>query len=367
MPTIPIRLTATPAPEVIKSLRQTLAKEYGEELHNALQVLLQNKQLYQSERVTVPKFASYFPQIIDPSSKGPNKRMGVAVNIGSKIEYRSLTDEQIEGLGWLWTKVKNAPVVFFIQSKPGQPVCELEEGKDEIRVQLPIVSRHCVTCSRVTPHHSGFLGAEPADHSRCLWPAPTLKGIQVFLLPYQCQQCRDEPLVFMLRRDGAKLQLTGRSMFVMEPTPDFVPSLVRTFYSESLIANSAGKPLAGCLYLRLLTEHHMRTFVQLPPKATGDELADAYAKVLDPEFPRSRSSLRVVYSDLSEVIHAGREDAEVFSRCLAAIHEHFRLLAVIPIPATRDNLSPPAVVERAAKPAKKKRNTEAEVDNTSQC
>jgi len=365
MPQIPSSSSRVlaPDPATRNAVRLLLEKEFGVQVHSALRSLFQKKQLYQSERVSVPEFAEKFPQLINPQSTAPDPRVRIAVNVGTKTnpqtQYKALSIDQMKGLSWLWPSVQTTQISFSVQTAPSQPICEPSDSNDNLLIQLPIVKRHCENCEITTPHHPGFLGANPQHPGCSINPTPTKRDIQIFLLPYQCQQCRNEPLVFMVRREGVKFQLTGRSLFAMEPTPDYVPKYVRTFYSESLVATSAGKPLAGCLYLRLVVEHHMRSFVQLPPKATGDELADAYAQVLHPEFPRSRASLRAVYSELSEVIHAGREDAEVFGRCLSTLHEHFRTLDVIPIPQQKEDgqtakaSTPPAQGKRPKPPRKK--------------
>ena len=322
--------------EIVDALRQKLTKEFGEQVHLSLRNLFERKHLYQSERIEVPGFESAYPLLINPSSKDSSPK-GVMMPVGSSYQYKTLSEDQMKQLQWLWPKVQNIGLTFELQKTPSQPLCVVIDD-NKLSVALPIVSRHCPVCENISPHHPGFFGADTCGAGTSIRPVPGKPSIEVFLFPYQCQQCRKEPLVFSVRRDGVKFQLTGRSLFVMDPIPSFVPKPVRNFYSESLVASSAGKPLAGCLYLRLVVEHHMRTFVKMPEKSSGEDLSDAYARVLHPEFPRSRASLRVVYSDLSEVIHTGREDAVVFERCLYTIHEHFRTLEILPVPV-QDTIS----------------------------
>ena len=62
------------------------------------------------------------------------------------------------------------------------------------------------------------------------------KGKQVWSFPLQCQGCRSEVIVFMVRRIGRRIQLVGRSQFEDVKVPSHIPKEHKGFYSQALIA-----------------------------------------------------------------------------------------------------------------------------------
>ncbi|MGO9060157.1 MAG: hypothetical protein ACLQU2_22675, partial [Candidatus Binataceae bacterium] len=76
------------------------------------------------------------------------------------------------------------------------------------------------------------------------------------------------------------MTLTGREPIETADAPNFVPKGQARYYSEAIIANGAGRILAGLFYLRTLIEQHMRSVVT-DKRLRGDELTKAYADTLD--------------------------------------------------------------------------------------
>jgi len=160
-------------------------------------------------------------------------------------------------------------------------------------------------------------------------------AIEIFALPYQCQSCKCEPLFFLVRREGLKLMLVGRSQFQEVAVPDFIPKDHRKFYRNAVIANQTSFTLAAALYLRTMIEQYFyKTIPGTEIKAikgnpTGDELAELYAKTLPKNFPSSFPSLKKAYVDLSKIIHSGKEDDETkksFEVIRNAVDSHFKAI-----------------------------------------
>jgi hypothetical protein len=105
--------------------------------------------------------------------------------------------------------------------------------------------------------------------------------------------------------------------------PPYIPKSATDYYGKALVAFNTSHTLAALFYLRTLLEQYMRLESKTTGKATGDELADAYAKTLDPDFARRFPSFKELYSTLSEALHAAREDEELFTSTLERIQEHF--------------------------------------------
>ena len=155
--------------------------------------------------------------------------------------------------------------------------------------------------------------------------------VQLFFFPYQCQSCRGEPLILVVRREGIKLQLVGRSQFEKIKVPRHIPKEENKYYSDAKIAYNTGRILAGLFYLRTMIEQYMRRVLDNYTRVTGEELAEQYAKLLDEEFPKRFKTLRKIYEELSAKIHDAQNDEGQFLQSLFDINTHFEQLKLIPL------------------------------------
>ncbi len=194
---------------------------------------------------------------------------------------------------------------------------------------LPTIRIQCAHCDGVLPpHNSGCRGInedfEPANLT-------TKPARQVFSIPYQCENCRGVPLMFMVKREGLKLTMVGRSQIALVAVPKFIPTGIERHFRNSVIAQQTGFLLAAALYLRCAIETHMRDQVKPAEKITGDELAEAYGKTLSVDFSGSFPSLKKAYSDLSVIIHTGSEtesELRSYSQIKDSVEGHFEGLDV---------------------------------------
>ncbi len=200
------------------------------------------------------------------------------------------------------------------------------DGELQISVPLPTVRTRCNRCHTTSPHDTG-----------CKYAIEDVReltfdeGAGLYSFPYQCQSCKGEPLIFMVRREDLKLQLVGRSQFEEVDVPKSIPKEEQQFYSDAVIAFNTGRILAALFYLRTLIEQYMRRVLTVTGKLSGDELGNRYAELLDAEFPRSFSSLKRVYNELSERIHAVDENEDQFKKSKADIEKHCDLLQHFPL------------------------------------
>src|SRR5712691_135540 len=106
---------------------------------------------------------------------------------------------------------------------------------------------------------------------------PTL---QLVFVAYQCQHCKGAPEGILIRREGWKFSLDGRSPMEELELPAYIPKKEQALYRDGLIAGYAGKQLAAVFYLRCFIEQFARRQVgMLNKRKTGDEIMDAYAKL----------------------------------------------------------------------------------------
>lgn len=202
-------------------------------------------------------------------------------------------------------------------------------------LSLPTVMVNCVKCnnSQPLPHNSGYKGLNYDLPSVNSWLNKNGDRIpcQTFLFPYQCQACKEEPLVFLVRREENKLTLCGRNHFESINIPDTIPRQESEFYSDAIVAYNTGNILAGTFMLRTTIEQYMRRVLNNYDRVSGDELADKYSKLLDDEFPKKYTTLKTIYEELSIKIHKAEKDAVQFEKSLADINRHFDLLKIMPL------------------------------------
>ena len=153
-------------------------------------------------------------------------------------------------------------------------------------------------------------------------------SFQLFALTYQCQACMGAPKAFLIRRQLWDLFLEGRSPIEQVEVPRFIPKPEFQLFRDALIAMQTGKILAALFYLRTFIEQFARRQTGISRKATGDEIMEAYHKILPEALRDVMPSLRPWYDQLSESLHAARADVELFKRARVDIERHFDMRRV---------------------------------------
>lgn len=177
-------------------------------------------------------------------------------------------------------------------------------------------------------------------------------GFQMFTLVYQCQRCLGKPEAFLVRRDKWTFYLEGRSPIERVEVPKFVPQKEEHYYSDAVVAFNSGKVLAALFYLRTFVEQFARRITGKAGRATGEEILDAYYESLPANLKSTMPSLREWYENLSVPIHAGRDDAEVFTKAREAIDKHFEIRRVFSMDASVQTVAGSVSKEKQAEDAK---------------
>lgn len=185
---------------------------------------------------------------------------------------------------------------------------------------LPTIKVTCNHCHERGPFNP--LGA-------LVDPAKLSESKQWISLSYQCQNCKREPVRFLVRRAGTKLTLSGRDPFETIEIPNYIPKQHAGNFRNALIASHAGQTLAGIFLMRVFVEQFWKSVPEVAAavmdktRPTGDELAEAYKSTLPSAFKERFPTLAEVYDSLSEAMHTARADADVFEKCHAQIIKHF--------------------------------------------
>jgi hypothetical protein len=90
---------------------------------------------------------------------------------------------------------------------------------------------------------------------------PLPDGFQLFAILLQCQRCTRKPEAVLVRREGWRLSLHGRSPMEHVDVPKFIPKKESYFFRDAIVAAHGGKTLAGLFYLRVFIEQFARRVI----------------------------------------------------------------------------------------------------------
>jgi len=246
----------------------------------------------------------------------------------SQIEYQSLLDTP-EG------KVTNANnVQYFIQFAEGEwnpfdpadqrfPFPIEDNPSRTLQFKVPDVKLFCEVCGRIEAFNVVSTG-DFLRHKRFDLSVNKTddKPIQVFVISFQCQSCKSAPEVFLVRRHGMKLTISGRAPIEHVTVPSVLPKTLQHFYSGAVVAHQSGQTLAGLFLLRTVIEQWARQQVE-DAGLKADEVIDKYMITLPDDFRQRFTSMRDLYSKLSADIHSATGSVGLFDEASSKIIEHF--------------------------------------------
>lgn len=276
-------------------------------------LLLENRHLYQKAEIGVKELM--MGATILSKTAGPP---------GTAARDNAFAQKCLDVLSWQWR----------IESSSATPISKLR-GPEHLQITLPTIKTFCPnpTCSRIEPFNP-----RPDAHATMNHLANG-KVQQIFVLEYECQSCKGLPTVFMIRRDGMKLFLEGRSPIEHVEVAKVIPKTQRKYISDAIVAHNSGQTLAGLFFLRTFIEQYARelsTNPSLPP----DELIENYMKPLPDDFKSRFPSLGKIYSDLSGAIHNADASVELFNKTITDLNEHFEAKKMYKIVDKKPNPAP---------------------------
>jgi hypothetical protein len=272
----------------------------------AFKQLLSEKHLYQYVEVDI----SFIPTVAKTVFKG----MSPAILSSERTVKRSTLEDVMQYC------IGQTTVFWFPNGITTNGIPGYASGFTPLEFDLPTINTFCDECQERPPFN-------PVPESS-FWNCET-KQNELFLLGYQCQQCKGQPVRFLVRREGLKIRLAGRYPLEILQTPKMLPKSVSKYYSNAIIAHHAGQTLAGLFLLRVFIEQFWKTVPAVSelfgrqPKATGDEQGDAYQSALPQDFNSRFPSLKDIYGKLSAAIHSADENAKLFDDSSAKIVKHF--------------------------------------------
>jgi len=192
-----------------------------------------------------------------------------------------------------------------------------------IHFETPDVKLFCETCQRTEAFNSVSSLDVSVRGSLEESLSSTGEIVQIFALSFRCQSCKGPPEVFLIRRAGNRLTLSGRAPIEHIEVPSTIPKSIYRWYSGAVVAHQSGQTLAGLFLLRTLIEQWVRVVTQATQDTAADAAIEAYMDGLPSDFRARFPSLRELYSEISADIHAAKGASDLFESALERIARHF--------------------------------------------
>jgi hypothetical protein len=303
----------------------------GRNISDAVRQLLSDKHLYQSVNVDV----AFLDEVTEAHHKA--ERIAAARSLSPGRPGRVPELDEIRGtldsfLRAAWFPSGARPLV-----DTGMDILYENDPKVQ-KYPLPTVKLTCNHCGERGPFNPVGALVETGRRER---------DNQWTYLSYECQNCKGEPIRFLIRRKRTKLTLSGRDPFETIELPSFIPKQHADNLRNALIANHAGQTLAGVFLMRVFIEQFWKSLpevtaaVKHKARPTGDELGEAYKATLPASFKERFPTLAETYDALSEDMHAARGSAEVFEKSYAQIVEHFDARRLFKLLVEQNQSDPP--------------------------
>lgn len=194
---------------------------------------------------------------------------------------------------------------------------------------LPNAKLYCHQCKSTEAHQPiGIHEFIPLDKiMNKLYQQPLGDAIQIWAFQYQCQLCKDLPIVFLIRRENSHISIQGRTPMEFVTTPQFIPKEERAFYSGAIIANNSGQVLPAIFMLRVFIEQYCKRKANKSVERSSDAIA-IYMDSLPQDFKSRFPSLNKIYEVLSVTIHNATPTESVFTDSLSEVDLHLEGLQV---------------------------------------
>jgi hypothetical protein len=274
-------------------------REFEQKITLGIKSLLETKHLYQN--ITL-EYESLFDTLGE-----------MTVEITGKQTLEDIKTSFSESIQANWFAI-DRPNPNYISGAGGKysPFC----------FETPDIKLFCHKCERVEAANS--ISSEDFFQRESTPRYFLISGqrVQVFVFSFLCQSCKSVPEVFLVRRQGLRLTLSGRSPIEHIDVPRVIPNQVKGYYSGAVVAHQSGQTLAGIFLLRTVIEQWARHLIPDAPR-DADKLLDAYMSTLPDDFKVRFPSFRNLYENLSDDMHAAKGNAQLFEKVLADIEEHF--------------------------------------------
>jgi hypothetical protein len=277
------------------------------EISDRLKELLETRHLYQGILVD-----------FEPIIKGIDD-IGLSMRRITELEAAT----RVVKIPWIPTTTRTqAPTTSNTPQKTDGP----------LEFLCPDIKVYCERCQRVEAYNLRSV-QEIFTQSMVSLPGSNKpeQTVQVFTLSYICQSCKSVPEVFLVRREGPTLILMGRSPMEAIDVPSFIPSSVRKFYADALVASHSGQVLSANTLLLHLIEQWIRKCVGGGAKDFEESLA-TYIGSLPATFEDQFPTLKDTYAELAKDVANAAGSSNVFGIAIEEIQVHFDARRLLKLP-----------------------------------
>lgn len=271
---------------------EQFSRDWTSRVSLAVKELLESKHLYQSVRLPDPDgLASTSAKQVDPGAREAFGNVQVAWALG-RWSLSGPSDTSYLGRGG------------SVRPLPG--------------VQLPGIKIFCRVCERIEAFNPLSGHDCVPEGVRDNAPSPV---VQLFAVSFLCQSCRSFPEFFLVRREGLKLTLSGRSPIEHVTVPRVIPKQIAKFFSGAVVAHQSGQTLAALFLLRTMIEQWVRSLGH--EEGRIDAALESYCTALPIDFKTRFPSLTGTYGELSTAIHEAQPSVDLFDRTIHNLEVHF--------------------------------------------
>ena len=322
---------------------EDIEKVFHDLVYKSLRDLFETKHLYQSVTID-PESVALIEQRIEQSDYSPQSQAPTrsqAERAAHKAYLKQIITSPWNFTVETWSSSSSNLPDSMEQILAFDPIGPKSRNPNrDFSFGIPTIRVACNFCDGVLPpHNSGFLSKKTSAVYATIVKNGGGKIIQVFAFPFQCQNCKDEPIFYLVHRQDLKFTIAGRSRMAEVNIPKSLPREESKYFRDAIIGHTAGQTLAALFLLRVFIEQYMRRVTHTTEKIKGEVLADKYSLLLDNEFPPRFRTLKKVYGVLSDSIHSADASEEKFVACKKDIENHFEQLEFFPL------LSEPRVSE----------------------
>jgi hypothetical protein len=281
-----------------------IQKPLTKQIEQGFQELLNNKHLYQSLRIDFFDGETIFDLVQDDLNE---------LLVSAPKLIRPVFDQ-------LFPLVANARWSIF--TSRGRLASYLGGGSNlkyegSISFTPKTIRNYCRHCESIEPYNFINGGDIISDINS------EISDIQIFVLSYECQGCKNIPEVFLVRREGMKIILSGRSPMEQVIVPRFIPKKQSEYISNAIVAFDSGQILSGIFQLRTFLEQYVRSKSSDSNTEDIESLFKEYSLTLPEDFKKRFPSLREIYNTLSDCIHLADSNEDVFKKSRDDIYKHF--------------------------------------------
>ena len=204
------------------------------------------------------------------------------------------------------------------------------QNEQNLHFYVRSVQLYCGHCKEITSF-GAHVGSSDGGFGNPFASSSGDARVQVFLIFYRCEICRERIHSVLVLRRGLKLHLCGFAPRKEQKPVRKLPKQLTPILNDAENAVAEGDLFGGFYHARTLLEHYLKNKqkLELKSRLTGEELIKAHYETLPNNLSSALPSLMDAFTGLSEHLHARTGETADFVRLLGIVCDHIETLAVL--------------------------------------